>query len=84
MSMVSFHVPDEVIRKLRETESGFAKYTQTTIAMDLYKNKNVSLGYCAEIAEMRKEEFVKFLGENGVSIFDFDCYDDFKEEADNA
>ncbi len=84
MSIVSFSVPDEVIRRLRETESSFAEYIKTTIAVDLYKNREVSLGYCAEIAGMKKEDFVTHLGKKGISIFDFESYDEFEEEAENA
>ena len=84
MSIVSFHVPDEVVFGVQETESSFVEYIKTTVAVDLYKNKKVSLGHCAEIAGMGKEDFVRCLGENGVSIFDFESYDDFREEADNA
>jgi predicted HTH domain antitoxin len=54
------------------------------VAVDLYKNKKVSLGYCAEVAEMSKEEFVKCLGQNGVSIFGFDSDEEFMEELANA
>ena len=54
------------------------------VAADLYKNKKVSLGYCAEVAEMSKEEFIKCLGENGVSIFGFDSDEEFMEELANA
>lgn len=31
------------------------------LAVDLYKNKKVSLGYCASVAEMSKEEFIMYL-----------------------
>ena len=54
------------------------------LALDLYKNKKVSLGYCASVAEMTKEEFVQFLGMNGVSIFSFSSEDEFMEELANA
>ena len=55
-----------------------------TLAMDLYKNKKVSLGYCASVAEMTKEEFVQYLDMNGVSIFSFASEDEFLEELKNA
>lgn len=54
------------------------------IALDLYKNKGVSLGYCASVAGMTKEEFVQYLGINGVSIFSFSSENEFKEELANA
>ena len=54
------------------------------LALDLYKNKKVSLGYCASVAEMTKEELVQYLGTNGVSIFSFASENEFLEELANA
>ena len=84
MCIVSFNVPEEVILDLRETQNNFTAYIKTTIAVDLYKNRKVSLGYCAEVAGMTKEEFVQYLGEHGVSIFGFDSDEEFMEELANA
>ena len=84
MCVVAVNIPEEVLLDLRETRNNFANYVKTMIAIDLYKNKKVSLGYCAEVAEMSKEEFVKCLGQNGVSIFGFDSEKEFMEEFANA
>lgn len=84
MCVVSFNVPEEVMLDLRETKNDFTDYIKTTIAVDLYKNRKVSLGYCAEVAEMTKEEFIQYLGENEVSIFGFDSDEEFMEELGNA
>ena len=84
MCVVAVNIPEEVLLDLRETRNNFANYVKTMIAIDLYKNKKVSLGYCAEVAEMSKEEFVKCLGQNGVSIFGFDSEEEFMEEFANA
>ena len=54
------------------------------IAVDLYKNKKISLGYCADIADMTKEDFVKYLGKNNISIFSFEDEEEFLEELANA
>ena len=84
MCVVAVKVPDEVILDLRETRTDFSNYIKSMVAVELYKNKKVSLGYCAEVAEMSKEEFVKCLGQNGVSIFGFDSDEEFMEELANA
>ena len=47
-------------------------------------HRGVSLGYAAQIADMDKESFIRFLGENGVSIFRFDNEKEFMEELANA
>ena len=50
----------------------------------MYKNRRVSLGYCADIAEMTKEEFIRYLGSHEISIFEFDWGNNFMEEIINA
>lgn len=53
-------------------------------ALHFYATKGASLGYCAQIAGMDKEDFIYFLGRNGVSIFHFDDEAEFVEEMSNA
>lgn len=84
MCLVSFDVPEEVLLDLHEDKTDFTEYIKQMVALDLYKNKKVSLGYCASTAGMSKEEFVKYLGENNVSIFGFESEEDFLEELANA
>jgi predicted HTH domain antitoxin len=71
MSVVSINVPEEIFIDLHEDKDDFTEYMKKTVALDLYKNKKVSLGYCASVAGMTKEEFVQYLAENGISIFSF-------------
>ena len=54
------------------------------VALDSYKNRRVSLGYCADIAEMTKEEFIRYLGSHEISIFEYDSGNNFMEEIINA
>lgn len=84
MCLVSFDVPEEVLLDLHEDKNDFIEYIKQMVALDLYKNKKVSLGYCASTAGMSKEEFVKYLGKNNVSIFGFESEEDFLEELANA
>lgn len=84
MCVVSINVPEEILLDLHEDRNGFTSYLQKMLALDLYKNKKVSLGYCANVAGMTKEEFVQYLGMNGISIFAFASEDEFLEELANA
>lgn len=84
MCVVSINVPEEILLDLHEDKKDFADYMKKMLALDLYKNKKVSLGYCASVAEMTKEDFVQYLGMNGVSIFSFGSEDEFLEELENA
>lgn len=84
MCVVSINVPEEILLDLHEDKNGFTNYLQKMLAVDLYKNKRVSLGYCANVAGMTKEEFIQYLGMNGISIFSFASEDEFLEELENA
>ena len=84
MCVVSINVPEEILLDLHEDQNDFAEYIKKMLAMDLYKNKKVSLGYCASVAEMTKEEFIQYLGRNSVSIFSFASDNEFLEELENA
>lgn len=58
MCAVTINVPEEILLDLHEDKDDFAAYMKKMLALDLYKNKKVSLGYCASVAEMTKEEAV--------------------------
>lgn len=84
MCIVSINVPEEILLDLHEDKDNFADYMKKMVALDLYKNRKVSLGYCASVADMTKEEFIQYLGLNGISIFSFDSKEEFLEELENA
>lgn len=84
MCMVSINVPEEVLLDLHEDKEHFAQYMKCMLAVDLYKNRKVSLGYCASIADMAKEDFIEYLGKNDISIFSFENEEEFLEELENA
>ena len=72
MCVVAVKVPDEVILDLHETRTDFSNYIKSMVAVDLYKNKKVSLGYCAEVAE----SLAVFMGKDVLNLLQ--CYE-FKE-----
>lgn len=84
MCVVSIDVPEEILLNLHEDKHDFAEYMKCMIAVDLYQNKKVSLGYCASLAGMTKEEFIKYLGQKDISVFSFDSEEEFLEELANA
>lgn len=66
------------------TSSEAQNLARRMTALGLYKYGSVSLGHYCEIAGMHKSDFVRFLGQNGVSVFHFDSEEEFDEELANA
>lgn len=77
-------IPSEILLTLRENDKQLALNMKRYTAMKLYQDKRLSIGQCAELAEMSEEDFIKFLGDNKISIFDFKGTTDLKEDIANA
>ena len=84
MCQVSVQIPEAVLYDTHMTTLQVNDYALKLIALDYYTRHHVSLGYCAEIAEMTEEDFIKFLGQNKISIFQFDDKEEFLDELKNA
>ena len=84
MCKIAFDIPNEVLYDTRMTSAEALSYARKIVALNYYTEQGVSLGYCAQIAGMEKESFIRFLGENRVSIFHFDDEAEFLEELKNA
>ena len=84
MMSISLNIPDGVLYDTKMTRDLAEAYARKAVALSYYTKNGVSLGYCAEIAGMTKTDFIKYLGENGVSIFRFDDEAEFLEELNNA
>lgn len=84
MCQIAINIPEEVLydtKMNREEAKQFARYA---VALGYYTQSGVSIGYCAQIAGVTEEEFIKYLGKNHVSIFHFDSEEEFLEELNNA
>ena len=84
MCRIEVQIPEAVLYDTHMTALQVNDYAKKLIALDYYTNHHVSIGYCAEIAEMTEEDFIKFLGQQGISIFQFDDKKEFLEEMRNA
>ncbi len=84
MCQLAITIPDEVIYDTKMSEDESLSFGKKHIAMAYYVYKKVSLGYCAQIAGMNKEDFIRFLSDHGVSIFHFDNKQELAEEMNNA
>lgn len=84
MCQLVVDIPNEVLYDTKMSKAEALSYVKQAVAMSYYVKNGVSLGYCAQIADMEKEEFIKLLGANGISIFKFDDKNEFLEELKNA
>ena len=84
MTNLSISVPSEIFLVLRENEVQFVSNMKKFTALNLFQNNKLSIGQCAALADMTEEDFVYFLGENKVSIFEYLNESTLREELDNA
>ena len=84
MCQVAIKIPDAVLYDTHMSAFEATNFAKKAIALDYYTRLHVSIGYCAQIAEMSEEDFIKYLSRNKISIFQFDDADEFKEELANA
>lgn len=84
MCQISIRIPDAVMYDTHMSEEEAAAFARCMVAVGYYTQNNVSIGYCAQIADMTEEEFIKYLGKRNVSIFRFDSKTKFMEELEKA
>ena len=84
MCTVAFSIPSEVLYDTRMNDNDTLSFARKAVALEYYRQKGLSLGYCAEIAGLDKEEFIRFLGENGISIYRYDSKSELLEDVANA
>ncbi len=84
MCQVTIQIPETVLYDTHMTIKQVNDYARKVIALDYYTRHQVSIGYCAQIAEISEEDFIKLLGQKDISIFLFDDENEFLEELKNA
>ncbi len=84
MSQISFTIPNEVLYDTKMNDAEAIDFAKKAVALSYYTKAGVSLGYCAEIAGMTKGDFVRYLGENHISIFQYDSEGELLEDVRNA
>lgn len=66
------------------TKSHYFKNMAKNVAIEYYRRHAASAGRCAQIAGMSKEDFITYLGENELSIFQFENDAEFLKDIENA
>ena len=83
MQTYTVNIPDAVLYDTRMSDESSGLFVKRAAALMYYTTKGVSLGYCAQIAEMPKADFIRFLSENHVSVFDL-SEEELAEDIKNA
>ncbi len=78
------NVPDAVLFDAHQSKEASASCVRKAAALYYYTKLGISLGYCAQIAEMPKSDFIRFLAENKVSVFDFEDISELERDISNA
>lgn len=76
--------PEEILFSLRESEDKFLKEIKIIAAVNYYKEKRLSIGQAALLAEMNEEEFIKLLASFKISIFRYENNDELLKDLKNA
>lgn len=84
MCQIAFSIPDEVLFETKMSREQANQFARQAVALRYYTQSGVSLGYCSQIAGMTEEEFIKYLGQNQISVFQFDTEEEFLEELEHA
>ena len=84
MCQIALNIPNEVLYDIKMSQEDVASFIRKIVALNFYTKNGISLGYCAQIAGIDKEDFIHYLSENGISIFHFDNEEEFIEEMNNA
>ena len=84
MCQVAIDIPEAVLYDTHMSREEAVRFARRAVALGYYSQSGVSIGYCAQIAGMSEEDFIKYLGRNNISIFQFDDKEEFLEEMDNA
>ena len=61
MYQVAVKIPDVVLHDTHMTENQSEQLAKKIVAMHYCLHLHISLGYCAQIAELSEEDFIKYL-----------------------
>ena len=61
MCSIAIKIPDEVLYDTKMTKDEANAFAKKATALMLYLKNHISIGYCAQIAGMSEEDFIKYL-----------------------
>ena len=66
MCQIAIDIPEEVLYDTKMNTEEASEFARRMVAVGYYTQNKVSLGYCAQIAGMSKEDFIKYLGRHHI------------------
>jgi len=78
------NIPESIVLSLREPVDTIGLEMKRALSVRYYTEERLSLGQCAELAEMSEKSFINYLSKFGISIFSFNSEDEFAEDIANA
>lgn len=84
MCQVSISIPNEVLFATNMRTSDASAFAKKMVALGYYTQNHVSIGYCAQIADMTEEEFITFLGQNRIDLFRYENDEELMRDIANA
>ena len=79
---INIAIPETVVLSTRQSNKEFEAEAKRAIALKFYADQKLSLGQAAELAGFSKFDFMKYLGDNQISVFRYEN-DNYDEELKN-
>lgn len=70
---IAFDVPDNILHTLNQNKDEFIQQTRLSIALNLFKNHKLTFGQAAELAGMKKRNFLVKLDDHNIDLIDYDA-----------
>ena len=80
MATIKLEIPEEILHDKTTTPEEKSKILLKMAAMELYQQTDSSHGYCAEVAGLSRYEFIKYLGEHKISIYEYYTEEELERE----
>lgn len=84
---LNISIPETIVLSARQSNREFEMEAKRAIALKFYADEKLSLGQAAELAGFSKFEFMKYLGDNHISIFRYEsdkCDEELQSDIINA
>ena len=68
---INIPVPEEILFILKKNEESLQKEILKIIAMQFFQQRKISLGKASKLAGMNKNDFIEFLGQHEIDIYQY-------------